>query len=78
MSEKPFLPDLWAFWEKKIKNVTKFVSGIFGLFGLQRLPGFQALIVAIFQGIQAKRNIENGNPEGKSQLTQPDWTNLYG
>ena len=43
-------------------------------FGLTWLPGFQALLVLIFQGIQAKKtqkNIENGDLGGKSQLFDP-------
>ena len=58
-----------------VKNFTKkgakIQNVIFGLFGLQWPPGFQALIVLIFKGIQAiktQKNIENRNSEDKSQL----------
>ena len=57
--------------KKEKKKVQKIQSGIFGLFLLQWLPGFQPLLVLIFQGIQAKKtqkNIKNGSSEGKSQL----------
>ena len=43
------------FYKNNLKKVKKLQSGIFGLFGLQWLPGFQTLIVAIFQDIQAKK-----------------------
>ena len=71
VSESSFLRNLRAFLQKEfLKKVAKLQSGIFGLFELQWLPGFQTLIVAIFQGIQDKKTkkIENRNPEGKSQL----------
>ena len=54
VSERSFLRNLWVFLQKGKKNQKNRKSGV-----------FFALIVAIFQGIQ---NIENGNPEGKSQL----------
>ena len=44
--------------KKKKKKIQKFQSGIFRLFWnamASRLPGFQALIVLIFQDIQAKK-----------------------
>ena len=53
------------FQKKNLKKLQNFKVAFLDLFGLQWLSSFQALIVAIFQGIQ---NIENGNPEGKSQL----------
>ena len=65
------------FWKKKKKSQKKsknFKVAFLDFFWLQWLPGFQALIVAIFQGIQAKKkqkNIENQNWEGKSQLIWP-------
>ena len=74
MSEKSFLRDLRPFEKKSKKSqkkVKKFQSGIFGLFLTAMARGFQALLILIFQGIQAKKNqknIENGNLEGKSQL----------
>ena len=71
MSENHFYAIYGRFCKKKRKKIAKFQSGIFGLFGLQWLPGFQALLVIIFQGIQAKKtqkNIKNGSSEGKSQL----------
>ena len=60
-----------AVWKKKVQKIQ---SGIFGLFLLQWLPGFQPLLVLIFQGIQDKKtqkNIKNGTSEGKSQLIWP-------
>ena len=54
--------------QKKSKN---FKVAFLDFFGLTWLPGFQALLVLIFQGIQAKKtqkNIKNGSSEGKSQL----------
>ena len=75
MSERSFLRDLRPFEKKekkeKKKKSKKFKVAFLDFFGLQWLPGFQALIVLIFQGIQAKttpKNIENGSSEGKSQL----------
>ena len=61
--------------KKKVKKKSKnFKVAFLDFFWLQWLPGFQALIVLIFQGIQAKKNqknIENGSSEGKSQLIWP-------
>ena len=71
MSEKSFLRDLRPFEKKEKKKSKNFKVAFLDFFGLQWLPGFQALIVLIFQGIQAKKNqknIENGSSEGKSQL----------
>ena len=74
VSERSFLRDPQPFLKKekkKSKKVKKFQSGIFGLFWTAMDSGFQALIVLIFQGIQAKKtqkNIKNGSSEGKSQL----------
>ena len=61
--------------KKKIKKKSKnFKVAFLDFFWLQWLSGFQALLVLIFQGIQAKKNqknIENGSSEGKSQLIWP-------
>ena len=61
--------------QKKVKKKSKnFKVAFLDFFWLQWLSGFQALLVLIFQGIQAKKkqkNIENGNLEGKSQLIWP-------
>ena len=57
--------------KKEKKNSKNFKVAFLDFFGLQWLPGFQALIVLIFRCIQAKKtqkNIENGSSEGKSQL----------
>ena len=65
------------FWKKKkkVKKKSKnFKVAFLDFFWLQWLSGFQALLVLIFQGIQAKKNlknIENGSSEGKSQLIWP-------
>ena len=62
------------FWKKEKKSKKKsknFKVAFLDFFGLQWLPCFQALLVLIFQGIQAKKtqkNIENGSSEAKSQL----------
>ena len=60
---------------KKVKKKSKnFKVAFLDFFWLQWLSGFQALLVLIFQGIQAKKtqkNIENGSSEGKSQLIWP-------
>ena len=75
VSERSFLRDSQPFLKKEKKKSKKsqknFKVAFLDFFGLQWLPGFQALIVLIFQGIQAKKtqkNIENGSSEGKSQL----------
>ena len=63
-----------AIWKKKKKKSKNFKVAFLDFFWLQWLPGFQALLVLIFQGIQAKKtqkNIENGNAEAKSQLIWP-------
>ena len=61
--------------QKKVKKKSKnFKVAFLDFFWLQWLSGFQALLVLIFQGIQAKKNqknIENGSSEGKSQLIWP-------
>ena len=57
--------------KKRKKKSKNFKVAFLDFFGLQWLPGFQALIVLIFQGIQAKKtqkNIENRSSEAKSQL----------
>ena len=57
--------------KKKSKNFKNFKAAFLDFFALQWLPGFQALIVLIFQGIQAKKpqkNIKNESLEDKSQL----------
>ena len=77
VSERSFLRDLRPFEKKKKKKKKKsknFKVAFLDFFWLQWLPGFQALLVLIFQGIQAKKiqkNIENGNAEAKSQLIWP-------
>ena len=61
--------------QKKVKKKSKnFKVAFLDFFWLQWLSGFQALLVLIFQGIQAKKNrknIEKGSSEGKSQLIWP-------
>ena len=71
VSEKSFLRDLRPFEKKEKKKSKNFKVAFLDFFGLQWLPGFQALIVLIFRCIKAKKtpkNIENGSSEGKSQL----------
>ena len=60
--------------KKEKKKSKKFKVAFLDFFWLQWLPGFQPLLVLIFQGIQAKKtqkNIKNGSSEGKSQLIWP-------
>ena len=62
---------IYGHLKNKGKKSKTFKVAFLDLFGVQWLPGFQALIVLIFQGIQAKKNqknIKNGSSEGKSQL----------
>ena len=71
VSERSFLRDLRPFEKKEKKKSKNFKVAFLDFFGLQWLPCFQALLVLIFQGIQAKKtqkNIENGSSEAKSQL----------
>ena len=74
VSERSFLRDPQPFLKKEKKSQKKsknFKVAFLDFFGLTWLPGFQALLVLIFQGIQAKKtqkNIKNGSSEGKSQL----------
>ena len=74
VSERSFLRDPQPFLKKVKKSQKKlnnFKVAFLNFFGLTWLPGFQALLVLIFQGIQAKKtqkNIENGSLEAKSQL----------
>ena len=42
--------------KRKKKRSKNFKVAFLDFFGLQWLPGFQALIVLIFQGIQAKKS----------------------
>ena len=67
---------LFSVWKIIFTRSTSknFKVAFLDFFWLQWLSGFQALLVLIFQGIQAKKtqkNIENGNLEGKSQLIWP-------
>ena len=74
VSERSFLRNLRPFEKKRKKKSKNFKVAFLDFFGLQWLPGFQALLVLIFQGIQAKKtpkNIENRNAEAKSQLIWP-------
>ena len=74
VSERSFLRDLRPFEKKRKKKSKNFKVAFLDFFWLQWLPGFQPLLVLIFQGIQAKKpqiNIENGSLEGKSQLIWP-------
>ena len=74
VSERSFLRDPQPFLKKEKKSQKKsknFKVAFLDFFGLTWLPGFQALLVLILQGIQAKKkqkNIENGNSDHKSQL----------
>ena len=71
VSERSFLRDPQPFLKKEKKKSKNFKVAFLDFFGLTWLPGFQALLVLIFQGIQAKKtqkNIKNGSLEGKSQL----------
>ena len=45
--------------KKKKKNYKNLKVAFLDFFGLQWLPGFQPLLVLIFQGIQAKKNQKN-------------------
>ena len=59
VSERSFLREKKIFEKKEKKNEKKsknFKVAFLDFFGLQWLPGFQAFIVLIFQGIQAKKN----------------------
>ena len=74
VSERSFLRDLRPFEKKEKKKSKNFKVAFLDFFWLQWLPCFQALLVLIFQGIQAKKNqknIENGSSEAKSQLIWP-------
>ena len=58
VSERSFLRDPQPFLkkEKKSQKISKNFKVVFlDFFGLTWLPGFQALLVLIFQGIQAKK-----------------------
>ena len=44
-----------AIWKKREKESKKIKVAFLDFLGLQWLPGFQAFIVLIFQGIQAKK-----------------------
>ena len=55
VSERSFLRDLRPFEKKEKKKSKNFKVAFLDFFWLQWLPCFQALLVLIFQGIQAKK-----------------------
>ena len=54
VSERSFLRDLRPFEKKRKKKSKNFKVEFLDFFWLQWLPGFQALLVLTFQGIQAQ------------------------